>query len=307
MYKLRISGCNTTKWYKMSAKVTIGLCVKNSEKTIRDSIDSIIGQKYPSELIQLVIVDGCSKDKTMPIIASAIAETGVRVETYSDEGKGLGAARQIVVNNANGKYVIFVDADVIIFDDFVRRHVDFMAENSNVGVAFGKPMFQEGTLVSTVWSLYCYINGGFLGNDATIYRPEAIKEVHGFDLNIKGAGEDVDLIDKIRVKGWLVSTNEKARFFHKSRDTLREFSTERIWFGYGGHYLYHKNRIAQPLWHDLPIGALRYGLKMAFKAYRLTQRKISFLIPLQLIFGNVSWWVGFIKGHLYGFGHGKSS
>jgi glycosyltransferase involved in cell wall biosynthesis len=202
----------------MSAKVTIGVCVKDSEKTIKESIDSIISQKYPTELIQVVIVDGCSRDKTMLIVASATAKTDMKVETCSDKSKGLGAARQIVVNNANGKYIIFADADVKIFDDLVKRHVEFMEENPNVGVAFGKPMLQEGTLVSTVWNLYCYALGGFLGNDATIYCPEAIKEVCGFDPKIKGAGEDIDLINKIRAKGWLISINEKARFFHKGRE-----------------------------------------------------------------------------------------
>lgn len=286
--------------------MTIGVCVKDSEKTIKESIDSIISQKYPTELIQLVIVDGCSRDKTMSIVASATAKTDMKVETYSDKSKGLGAARQIVVNSANGKYIIFADADVKIFDDFVKRHVEFMEENPNVGVAFGKPMLQEGTLVSTVGNLYCYALGGFLGNDATIYRPEAIKEVRGFDPKIKGAGEDIDLINKIRAKGWLISINEKARFFHKGRENLRDYATERIWFGYGGHYIYHKNRNGKPLWHELPIGALKYGLKIALRAYRLTHRKISFLIPLQLFLGNISGWVGFIEGHLDGYGHGKN-
>ena len=286
--------------------MTIGVCVKDSEKTIKESIDSIISQKYPTELTQVVIVDGCSRDKTMSIVTSATAKTDMKVDTYSDKGKGLGAARQIVVNSANGQYIIFADADVKIFDDLVKKHVEFMEENPNIGVAFGKPILQEGPLVSTVHNLYCYALGGFLGNDATIYRAEAIKEVHGFDPKIKGAGEDIDLINRIRAKGWLIAINEKARFFHKGRENLRDYSTERIWFGYGGHYIYHKNRNGYPLWHRLPIGALKHGLKMALRAYRLTHRTISFLIPLQLFLGNIFGWVGFIKGHLDGYGHGKA-
>ena len=290
----------------MDPKVTIGVCVKDSEKTIKESVDSIINQKYPAELIQVIIVDGCSKDKTMSIVDRTTEKARVKVETYSDKGGGLGAARQLVVNKANGKYIIFADADVKLFDDFTKKHVSFMEENPNVGVAFGKPMYQEGTLVSTVWSLYHYAIGGFMGNDATIYRPEAIKEVRGFDLNIKGAAEDKDLINRIQAKGWLISINEKARFFHKSRENLRDFWAERSWFGYGDHYISHKNKNGYPIWRELPISSLRQGLRMAIKAYRLTHRKISFLIPLQLVLGKISWWFGFIKGHIDGYGHGKS-
>ncbi len=288
----------------MAPKVTIGVCVKNSEKTIRESVSSVINQKYPTEFIQIIIVDGCSKDKTMSIIYNVIEKTSMKVEIYSDKSGGISKARQHVVNKANGKYIIFVDSDVKLFDDFTKKLVGFMDENPKVGVAFGKPMYQEGgALVSAVRDLYWYAIGGFLGNSATIYRPEAIHEVCGFDQNIKGAGEDTDLINRIRAKGWLVSVGEKARFFHKSRENLREFWLEQYWFGYGDHYISHKNKNGNQLWHRLPIGSFRYGLRVAIKAYRLTHIKISFLIPLQSVFGNISWWFGFVKGHIEGYGH----
>jgi glycosyltransferase involved in cell wall biosynthesis len=287
----------------MSLRVAIGVCVKNSEKTIWESINSIINQKYPAELVQVIIVDGCSKDDTISIVTSETARTDMKVETYSDEGKGLGAARQIVVNNANGKYIIFADADVVLFDDFVENHVRFMEENPDIGVAFGRPMYQEGTLVSTIWNLRAYAGGGFIGNDATIYRSEALRQVGGFDANIKGAAEDTDLIARIQAKGWLISINERARFFHKFRETLRDFWDEQSWFGYGDHYVNHRNENVKPLWHRLPIASFPFELGLALKAYELTHRKISLLIPLQAILGNISWWFGFIKGHKDGYGH----
>ena len=54
--------------------------------------------------------------------------------------RGLVVARQLVVNKANGKHIIFADADVKLFDDFTKKHVSFVEENPNAGVAFGKPM-----------------------------------------------------------------------------------------------------------------------------------------------------------------------
>jgi glycosyltransferase involved in cell wall biosynthesis len=290
----------------MNLRVTIGVCVKDSEKTIKESVDSIINQNYPAELIQLIIVDGNSKDKTLSIVNKATEKARLKVETYSDKGGGLAAARQIVVNKANGNYIIFADSDVKLFDDFTKEHVSFMEENPKVGVAFGRPIYQEGTLVSEVSNLLCCATGGFLGNDATIYRPEAINEVNGFDPNIKGASEDKDLINRIREKGWLISTNAKARFFHKTKEDFRAFWAEQSWFGYGNHYLSHKNKNGHLIWHELPIGNLKYGLRMAIKAYRLTHRKISFLILPQMILGKIGWWFGFIQGHIDGYGHEKN-
>jgi glycosyltransferase involved in cell wall biosynthesis len=287
----------------LSIGVTIGVCVKNSEKTIKESLESIINQRFPKELIQLIIVDGCSKDKTLSILANMTSKTAMNVELYSDGSKGLPAARQMVINKSKCKYIIFVDADVKLFNDFIENHVTFMEENPSVSVAFGKPMYQEGTIVSSIWNLYQSTSGGFAGNDATIYRSEVLKQVGGFDLRMRGAGEDTNLFFRIREKGWLVSVNEKARFYHENRENLLEFWNERSWFGYGGHYVYHNNKNVDPLWYNIPVRAFIYGFKLARKAYRLTTLKKSFLIPVQMVLGNVFWWIGFTKGHLDNYGH----
>lgn len=283
--------------------VTIGVCVKDSERTIKEAIESIINQKFAKELIQLIIVDGCSRDKTLPIVAGLTAKAPIKVELYSDKSRGLSVARQIVVNRAKGKYIIFADADVRLFDDFVRAHVDFMEKNPHAGMAFGSPMLHEGTLVSKIWALRIYADCRYSGTGATIYRSEVLRQVGGFDLNIRGAAEDTDLISKIREKGWLILNNQKARFFHKNKENLLEFWIEQSWFGYGGHYVNHNNKNVAPLWESIPFRAFAYGFKIALKAYELTTEKKSFFIPAQMLLGNISWWFGFIKGHLDAYGH----
>ena len=100
---------------------------------------------------------------------------------------------------------------------------------------------EEETLIATVWVLRAYAAGGkAAGNDASIYRSEALREVGGFDKKIKGAAEDVDLIVRFRLHGWQSSVNKSARFIHKRRANLRLFWVENSWMGYGDHYVYHK-------------------------------------------------------------------
>jgi glycosyltransferase involved in cell wall biosynthesis len=287
----------------MSVNVTIGVCVKNSEKTIQESVGSIINQKYPAELIQVIIVDGCSRDKTMSIVDRTTEETRLKVETCSDKGEGLGTARQIVVNNAKGKYIIFVDADVKLLSDFVRNQVKFMEEKPDIGAVFGTPLHQEGTLIATVWDLVTYSAGGSVGSEATIYRTEVLRQVGGFDTRIKGAAEDIDLIARIKLHGWQVSVNETAKFYHKHKENLRSFWAEQSWFGYGYHYFNHKHGTLGTVWRKFPAGDFILGLKLTSRAYERTHRRLSFLILPQMILGNISWWAGFAKGHKHGYGH----
>jgi glycosyltransferase involved in cell wall biosynthesis len=285
-------------------RIAFGVCVKNNERTIKTAIDSILNQKYPRELMQLIIVDGCSTDRTLPMIENMTSEIDMSVEIFSDQGKGLGAARQMVVDNAKGDYIIFVDGDVELQEDFVQEQADFMEKNPKTAAAVGRYMFKEGNLLSTVWCLANHISS-FLGNDATIYRSEVLRQVGGFDKKMRGT-EDKDVILRIRKKGWAFSVNEKAEFYHNCRESFKEFWREQAWFGSGNHYLDHKHGRLRPLWHSLPAGSFRYGLELAVKSYRFTNRKISFLIPPLMVLGNIAWWGGFVEAHLNGYGHGTS-
>ncbi len=282
-------------------KITVGVCVKNNERTIGGAIDSILNQKYPRELMQLIIVDGCSTDRTLTIIKNITSKMNMSIEIFSDNGKGLGAARQIVVNNAIGDYIIFVDGDVELQEDFVQEQADFMENNLKVATAVGRYMFKEGNLLSTVQSLYNHVES-FLGNDATIYRSEVLRQAGGFDENMRGT-EDKDVILRIRKNGWEFSANEKAEFYHNCRASFAEFWKEQAWWGSGNHYLNHKHGSLNPLWRYIPATAFVYGLELAVKSYGVTNRKASFLIPLLRVFGNIAWWFGFIDAHLSGYGH----
>jgi glycosyltransferase involved in cell wall biosynthesis len=310
-------------------EVSIGLCVKDSERIIKQSLGSIINQNYPPDLMQLIVVDGCSKDNTLSIIKKAISKTRIKLEVYSDEGRGLGTARQIILKNARGKYIIFVDDDIMIFRDFVRNHVKFMDENPYLGAAFGTPTFQKGKLFATIWGLANYAVGGGVGMGGSICRCEALRQIGGFDTKIKGAAEDRDLFIRLKLGGWGMSVNKMAKYAHKHRESIRSFLIEQSWFGYGDHYLNHKYRNLSSIWHDyingcssdysldlalfvgvvdalwrkIPAGDFVWGIKLASKAYKLTHKKIAFLIIPQMILANISWWAGFAKAHKDGYGH----
>ncbi|MCS7109776.1 MAG: glycosyltransferase [Candidatus Micrarchaeota archaeon] len=58
-------------------RITIGICTKNSEKTIGDTIHSILTQdffKYHSmENVEIIVVDANSRDKTIEVIKNSLS------------------------------------------------------------------------------------------------------------------------------------------------------------------------------------------------------------------------------------------
>jgi glycosyltransferase involved in cell wall biosynthesis len=297
--------------------VTIGFCVRNSEKTIEYSLPSILNQDYPKEHTNIVIVDGNSTDRTLEIARKIIGESEARSEFYSDGGKGLGVARQIVLDHSSGKYVIWIDGDVVVSSDFVTNQVKYMEGHPQVVVAVGIYVLKESansTLPGLLQGLSKYIGSvryrqtneyhGLPPNDASIYRTNASKSVGGFDTAIRGAGEDEDIILRIINAGWQVSVNNEATYSAFSRQSLKSLWGEHVWFGKGKHFIRHKHKLHTPM--PIPPVFFIVELRECQAAYGLTGRKESFLLPTYYVFGTVAWWFGFINAHCSGYGHSRA-
>lgn len=287
--------------------VTLGVCVKNAERTIGDCIDTITRQTYSKRRIDRIIVDGNSTDKTLRIIQSALAHARIQSRIYSDHSRGLGFARHLVVSQAKGEYVVFVDADVELTQDFVQKQVEFMENNLSVGASIGRYMCKRGNRISTLWGISHELAfDRFIGTDAVIFRRQALEDAGNFDTNIRGAAEDLDAFMRIKSEGWQITVNASAPFFHKCRGSLRELLTEENWFGYGNHYLLHKNKSSHLFQRYIrsTLGCVPYSLHMASKVYQTKHWKSSFAIPILFVLARIAWWGGFVRAHLAGYGHG---
>src|SRR5690606_33632458 len=89
------------------------------ESMIGRCLDSVLAAR-PAEVI---VVDGNSTDQTAAIARAK----GVTV--VSDNGAGLGAARQLGGQLAQQEYVIFVDTDVVVEPDTFRLMVEEVREH----------------------------------------------------------------------------------------------------------------------------------------------------------------------------------
>ena len=282
----------------MVCEITVGVCVKNAQDTIGETIASIALQDFDHDLIEMIVVDGNSSDATLSIIRRMISSKNIAFRIFSDEGKGLGHARQIVVDRARGKYIVFVDGDVKLLPNFFLSQFEFMNNNTRLGVGLGRYLYKSGSLISSSWNMYQSMMDEFVGC-AFVFRVDAVRMVHGFDENIKGAAEDVDLILRLNRRGWLTAVNQNAGFYHNYRETFVDFWLEHRWFGYGYYYLTHKHKNAFSAWGNTPQAKLLHGLRIASKTYRVTRCKMIFLIPVLLVIANMASWSGYLSAALH--------
>lgn len=288
----------------VKTEVTIGVCVKDSALTIDRVIDSIVSQDFPHGLIEVIFMDDGSKDNTLSIISARASTMDTQVKVIHHEWRGLGTSRNRVVEEAEGDYIIWVDGDMILEGDFVRKQVEFMEMNPRIGIAKGicGILPKEGLVafldnVAYVASFYRYrgfVKSRTLGAGGCTYRVDAIRQVGGFDVSIKGAGEDNDAENRVMNADWLLYIGSPGVFYEQRRSSLRLLWRESIWHGYGAQKLFQGRS-----WEVMgmtPIIAFFLGAYYATIAYRMVHRGVVFLLPLQHALKRIGWWIGFIKG-----------
>ena len=118
--------------------LTVGIPLRNCEETVGEAIESVIKQVYPKTMIEVILVDDGCTDNTIRIIHSKLITSELKFRQFKTFGKGLGAARQVVLDNSHGKYVAWVDGDIVLSPNFLRVQVDFMERNPRVWQARGK-------------------------------------------------------------------------------------------------------------------------------------------------------------------------
>lgn len=100
-------------------KVSVIIPTFNSEKFIKRAIYSVLIQSY--EDFELIIVDDCSTDNTVKIIES-FNDNRIKIVKH-DVNTGVGVARQTGLKYTTGDFVLFVDSDDYLKDDFIEMCV----------------------------------------------------------------------------------------------------------------------------------------------------------------------------------------
>lgn len=98
--------------------ISIIVPVYNGEKYIKRCILSILKQTYKE--IDIVVVDDGSEDKTRNILEQLKTEN-VRLKVFTKQNEGVAKARNYGLNKAEGKYIMFVDADDYIDVEYVEK------------------------------------------------------------------------------------------------------------------------------------------------------------------------------------------
>lgn len=123
------------------AEVSIIVPVYQVEEYLCQCIDSILAQTFKD--FELILVDDGSKDRS-GMICDRYALMDDRILAIHKDNGGLSDARNVGINKANGKYIMFVDSDDYISEFMLERlYMNMKSQDADIVACNFTYFFEE--------------------------------------------------------------------------------------------------------------------------------------------------------------------
>lgn len=180
----------------------------NYSHYIDQCLGSILKQKYKK--FEIIIVDDYSKEeeyqKMLDIVDQHRENTKINILIHrNDKNLGLTLTRNRGVRHSIGEYILFLDPDDNIHEDFLLKTRKTLRDNPEIGFAYVNTRYfgaENKVFSQPEYNFYKLINVGNFISYCTLIRKKAFIESGGFNLENWSYLEDYELWCRLSRKGW---------------------------------------------------------------------------------------------------------
>lgn len=218
---------------KSTPLVSVIVTTKNEEKNIGSFLKSVQAQSYKN--IEIVVVDHPeTKDKTPGIARKFTGNIFIKGPERSYQ-------RNFAVEKSKGKYVLILDADMVLEKDVVKECVEKIGEDS-----YGALVIPEESVGSGFWAkakkLERNINKGQRYFEAARFFPKSIfTQFGGYDTDLTGP-EDWDLPQRI-AKKYPVGRIKSEIKHNEGSPSLISYMRRKYYYGLSVHNYLKKQKL----------------------------------------------------------------
>ena len=249
--------------------------------TLSACLESVKHQELKRGRVELIVVDAGSTDDST-IIAEGFADQVHRFTPTDEEGTFFTAPHQrnLGASTARGRYIYYVDADMILSEGLLAECVMLCEEKGAQAV-----IVFEQSFGSTFWARVKQVERAcYRGNDL-VEAPRFVdagvwRVLGGLDTSIGGGGDDWDLHIRLRDAGVVIARAETVVLHDEGALTLGRLARKR--FLYAKELLRFVNR------HGLHTTARHYspfsrGYARAMVRNRIAVRYATGLVVMRSV------------------------
>lgn len=123
--------------------VSVVVPAYNAEKTLEETLSSI--DKQTLQELEIIVVDDGSKDESLRIAQAFATHCKHPITVLHQENKGPSAARNLGLNNAQGEYFAFVDADDVVDERMYEKMYSSAKKHDADIVSCGRRLVDAAT------------------------------------------------------------------------------------------------------------------------------------------------------------------
>lgn len=206
--------------------VSVVMPAFNEEKYIERALKSVRDLNYPKELIEIIVVDNGSTDRTVEIAKKYADEVLIHPDVK------VGAVRNCGVKIAKGDVIAFIDSDCLPAENWLKDSLAYMRKNSCDAVGGIYLLRPDPTWVESAWLINPKPKDGLtnrlVGGSILIFKNVFI-QCGMFDESLN-AGEDYALARALKENGYVLHETKACALIHLGYPTnLYSFMMRQFW------------------------------------------------------------------------------
>ena len=157
--------------------VSVIMAAYNAEKTIEQSINSVLNQTYPA--VELLVVDDYSQDRTVKLVENIMARDNRVRLIYNKENSGVSYTRKHGLEEAKGAWIAILDSDDIWAPEKLEKQI-ILQKKMNADLLFTGSAFMDSDGQPIDWYLHApsevtyrhLLKQNVLSNSSSLVRKE---------------------------------------------------------------------------------------------------------------------------------------
>ena len=237
----------------------------------KNTINSVLEYEYPFSY-EILVVDNASSDDSLAKLQDYFKDKVKFIA--SAENNGFAAGNNQALRIADGKYILLLNSDTIVWENTLENIYSYMEEHTDVGACGCRVLLENGELDKACKRSFPNVKNSFfrlfhiptkskdndynLDNlpDGEIYeidcltgafmfmRAEALNEVGFLDETFFMYGEDIDLCYRIKEGGWKIVYYGESKITHLKGASSKKQKFKLIYEFYRAMYIYYKKHHA---------------------------------------------------------------
>lgn len=221
--------------------VSIIIPCYNQAQYLEECLNSVINQTYQDW--ECIIVNDGSTDNTEEIANNWVNKSN-KIKLINKKNEGLCATRNKGIEQSKGTFILALDADDYISNNYVEECIKLFQNDNNLKIAYSKAFFFGKRNEEWILPKKIDINSILTKNNvycSAIFKKSDWENVGKYDTNMKYGYEDWELWINILKNGGYGLQTPNAIFYYRIKDLSMTTQINHHYSNLMRNYIYNKH------------------------------------------------------------------